>query len=240
MGDDPRLAAVAERLSPVRRIVAVTGSKGGIGKSFVAASLALAAADRHIGVGLFDLDFTSPSAHVILGVEPSAPVESFGIEPIDARGIDLMSIACFSGSAPLPLRGSDATNALLELLAITRWGDLDMLLIDMPPGLGDTALDVVRLVDRAEYLVVGGSSPVVEASVARALQLLTENGSRIIGIVDNMHRSGGGMARLAGRYGVPFLGTVPFDEAIDEALGDPELLRESVAFGAVARLLDEI
>ncbi len=238
MAEDPRLAAVDDRLRPARRIVAVTGSKGGIGKSLVAAALALAASDRGLRVGLFDLDFTSPSSHVILGTEPHAPAEEFGIEPIDAAGIRLMSVACFSGDTPAPLRGTEATNALLELLAITRWGDLDLLVIDMPPGLGDTALDVVGLIERAEFLVVGGASPVVLASVERAVRLLVEIGSPIVGLVANMHRSGDGVARLADRYGVPFLGTIPYDPDVDDALGDPERLRSTAAFRSIAALVD--
>lgn len=234
MADDPRAAAIDDRLRPASRILAVTGSKGGIGKSLMAALLALAAADRRARLGLFDLDFTSPSSHVILGVEPTAPAEEFGIEPISAGGIALMSVACFSGDTPAPLRGVDATNALLELLAVTRWGELDLLIVDMPPGLGDTALDVLRLIPRAEFLVVGGSSRVVAASVERALRLLTELGAPVVGVVDNMHRSGTVVADLAARHRVPFLGEVPFDPAVEDAIGDPDRLRATAAFRAVA------
>jgi ATP-binding protein involved in chromosome partitioning len=238
VAEDPRTAVVEERLRPVRRVIAVTGGKGGIGKSFMAASLAIAAAERGSRAGLFDLDLTSPSIHVILGVESAAPSEDFGIDPMDADGIALMSIACFSHDAPVPLRGPEMTSALLELLAITKWQDLDVLFLDMPPGLGDTALDVVRLIDRIEFLVVGGSSPVVLAGVERAVRLLSEIGSRIVGVVDNMHRSGDGVARLARRYDVPFLGTVPYDDAVDDALGNRDRLRRTEAFRAVAALLD--
>lgn len=240
MAEDPRVAAIDDRLAPADRIVAVTGSKGGIGKSVVAACLALAAADAGSRVGLFDLDFTSPTSHVILGVDPAVPAEVFGIEPVDAGGIAVMSVACFSGATPAPLRGVDATNALLELLAITRWSSLDLLVIDMPPGLGDTALDVIRFIRRAEFLVVGGSSPVVIASVERALRLLGEVGASIVGVVENMHRSGTVVAELAARYHVPFLGAVPFDTEVEAGLGDPDHLRATAAFRAVAGMAQSL
>ncbi|MDX2342228.1 MAG: P-loop NTPase, partial [Acidimicrobiia bacterium] len=142
---DPRSFAIDDRLAGVSRIVGVTGSKGGIGKSVVASTLALALADEGQRVGLFDLDFTSPSDHVVLGVERSFPNEEFGIDPHLVHGIHMMSVAFFAGDAAVPLRGEATTSALLELLAITRWGDIDVLILDMPPGLGDTSLDVIRL-----------------------------------------------------------------------------------------------
>jgi ATP-binding protein involved in chromosome partitioning len=231
---DPRTAAVSERLSGVSRVAAVAGSKGGIGKSVVATTMALALAGRGRSVGLFDLDFTSPSAHVILGTRAGFPAEEFGIEPHEAAGIRVMSVAFLLGDSPAPLRGVDATNALLELLAITNWGDLDVLVLDMPPGLGDTSLDVIRLIPRLEFVLVGTSSRLVISSVERAAALLRELRVPVAGIVENMSRSGGdGVEALAGRHGFPFLGSVPFDPALEEAVGDVGRLREGAVFGAV-------
>ena len=168
---DPRISAIEHRLAGVKRIIGVTGSKGGIGKSVVSTTLALALAGRELRVGLFDLDFTSPSDHVILGEERTFPDEEFGIDPHDVHGIGLMSVSFFTGGSATPLRGADTTDALLELLAITRWRDLDVLVLDLPPGLGDAALDVIRFIPRVEFLLLGTGSQVVIESVRRAVAL---------------------------------------------------------------------
>jgi ATP-binding protein involved in chromosome partitioning len=235
-GIDPRAAVINERLAGVDRIIGVTGSKGGIGKSVVASTTALALADRGTRVGLFDLDFASPSAHVVLGVDRSFPGEEFGIDPHVAHGIHLMSVAFFSGDTPVPWRGAAATSALLELLAITRWGDLDVLVLDMPPGLGDTTLDVIRMVPRLEFLLVGNASRVVVASVRRALRLFTELGLPLAGLLENMRRGDTGIESLAAEFAVPFRGAIPFDAGLEDALGDPALLRKTVVYQRLREL----
>jgi len=237
---DPRQVVVGDRLAGVGRIIGVTGSKGGIGKSVVAATLALSLADRGVAVGLFDLDFTSPSDHVVLGVDRSFPDEVFGIDPHRVHGIDMMSVAFFAGEVPVPMRGDAATNALLELLAITRWGDLDILILDMPPGLGDTNFDVIHLLPRLEFLLVGNGSRVVIESVRRALHLFKELKVPMVGLLENMQRSdGAAVADLAGEFDVPFLGSIPYEPDLEEALGDIDLLRASQVYTAIrAEVID--
>ena len=231
---DPRSTVIGDRLAGVRRVVAVAGSKGGIGKSVVSTSLALALAGSGRRVGLFDLDFTSPSDHLILGVEERFPAEDFGIDPHRVHGIDLMSVAFFLGEAAAPWRGEDTTSALLELLAITRWGDLDALILDMPPGLGDTTLDAIHLVPRLEFLLLGTASRVVVASVRRALDLFTEIGVPVLGLLENMRRGEAATVEdLAVRFGVPFVGALPFDPGLEDALGDVERLTGTAFFAAL-------
>ncbi len=235
---DPRSFAVDDRLAGVSRIVGVTGSKGGIGKSVVASTLALALADEGQRVGLFDLDFTSPSDHVVLGVERSFPNEEFGIDPHLVHGIHMMSVAFFAGDAAVPLRGEATTSALLELLAITRWGDLDVLILDMPPGLGDTSLDVIRLLPRLEFLLVGNGSRVVIESVRRALKLFTELEVPMIGLLENMQRGTEAATQaLAESAGVPFLGSVPYDPELEDALGNVASLRNTALYRVAQGLL---
>ena len=231
---DPREVVVDERLSGVTRIVGVTGSKGGIGKSVVASTLALALADRGVNVGLFDLDFTSPSDHVVLGIDRSFPDEEFGIDPHRVHGIEMMSVAFFAGDAPIPLRGDAATSALLELLAITRWGELDVLVLDMPPGLGDTSLDVIRLMPRLEFLLVGNGSRVVIESVRRALALFAELDVPMVGLVENMRRDqSDAVTALAAEFAVPFLGSIPYDDSLEGALGDVDRLRSTEVYRTI-------
>jgi ATP-binding protein involved in chromosome partitioning len=175
-----------------------------------------------------------------LGVQRSFPDEHFGIDPHLVHGIQMMSIAFFSGDAPVPLRGDQATSALLELLAITRWGDLDVLVLDMPPGIGDTSLDVIRLIPRLEFLLVGNGSKVVIESVQRALRLFTELAVPMVGLLENMRRGeSDAVAALAADTGVPFLGSVAFDAEIEDALGDPTMLRETAVYRGLLRVVDD-
>jgi ATP-binding protein involved in chromosome partitioning len=226
---DPRLAVVGRRLEAVDRIFPVTGGKGGIGKSLVASMLALTLARQGRPVGLLDLDLTGPCDHLILGIEQGFPAEEHGVDPPLHHGIHFMSISCFGGSRPAPLRGPDLTNAMLELLAITRWGKLDALVVDMPPGLGDIALDAVRLLPRAEYVVVTTASRVVLDTVRRTLGLLTGVGANVAGVVENMQRSASPAARnLAGEFDLPYIGALPWDDNLEPAIGNAALLNRSV------------
>jgi ATP-binding protein involved in chromosome partitioning len=144
---DPRPGLIGQRLESVGETIAVSSGKGGVGKSMVASTLALDLAEKGHSVGLLDLDFTSPATHVILGIEGLFPEEDYGIIPPLAHGFRYMSITHFALDKPAPLRGADVSDAIIELLAITLWGDLDYLIIDMPPGLGDATLDVIRFVE---------------------------------------------------------------------------------------------
>ena len=238
---DPRRGIVDERMSGVGRIVAVTGSKGGIGKSMVASLLALHLADSGRRVGLFDLDLTSPTDHVVLGASMGVPDEVFGIDPYRVEGVDLMSVAGLSRGAALPLRGIAATEALLELLAVTRWGELDVLVVDMPPGLGDTTLDVVELLPRTEFLVVADGSPVVIDSVRRAVELLVSLDKPIIGIFENMARGdAGAVERLATSARVVYLGAAGSDPRIEDAIGDAQALRATDLYRSMRGLAEHI
>jgi ATP-binding protein involved in chromosome partitioning len=234
---DPRLVAIDQRLAPVRRILCVTGGKGGIGKSSVASLLALMLTRRGLRTGLLDLDLTGPCDHVILGAGDAFPSEEFGIEPPTVHGIQFMSVAWFLRDRPVALRGADLTNALVEILAITHWAEAEVLVVDMPPGLGDTALDVARWLPRAESLVVAGSSLVVLETVRRMLGLLRGLGLPVAGVVDNMQRlASEAVPSLAEAFGVPFLGALPFDEGLEAALGDAEKLAQTELGRAVEQL----
>lgn len=238
---DPRPAVVDERLAGVRRIFPVTGGKGGVGKSVVSSLLAVVLAERGARVGLLDLDLTSPCAHLILGAGPHVPEEPFGIDPQRVDGIAFMSTSVFSGETPAPLRGADLSNALLELLAITRWGELDALVLDMPPGLTDTALDAVRLVPRAEYVAVATSSDVVLRTVRRNLALLGELGRHVAGLVENMRRGeSAAVPGLAADAAVPYLGAVPWDDGLEAALGRVDRLAETGAAAALRPVAERL
>jgi len=216
---DPRVAIIEERLKSIKKIIAVAAGKGGVGKSTVATGLALVLSEMGHNVGLFDLDFYGPSTHVILGAsEEIQPTEERGIVPPKVHGIEFMSLVFYTGKNPAPLRGPDLTNALIELLAITRWGELDFLIVDMPPGLGDTTLDAIRLLKNPNFLVVTTPSRIAYETVSKLVALLSELGIPILGVIENMRRPSD---RARASFGVRVLGELPFDEGLEDALGDP-------------------
>ncbi|MCK4321585.1 P-loop NTPase, partial [candidate division WOR-3 bacterium] len=150
---DPRLRIIDKRLKNIKTMIAISGGKGGIGKSLVASTLSLILSKLGYKVGLLDLDFCGPSTHIVLGIRGIYPKEEKGIIPPEIYGIKFMSIIYYAGDNPSPLRGIDISNAIIELLAITRWGPLDFLIIDVPPGIGDTTLDIIRLMKKTGFLI---------------------------------------------------------------------------------------
>ena len=232
---DPRPAVVARRLADIRRVLAVASGKGGVGKTTCATLAALLCARSGLRTTLFDLDFHGSSCHTVLGHSPGLPQESGGILPVStAGGLELVSIASFTGERPVPLRGPEASSALAEVLAATVWGERDLLIVDMPPGMGDLLLDMVRLAPRVEVLLVTTASRVVRAVVSRLVALLSETSVPLAGVVLNMTRDGQEAPDLG--WGMPLLGSIPFDPDLERALGDPEALVATAA----ARALDAI
>lgn len=234
---DPRLAVIERRLARVARVVPVMSSKGGVGKTLLSCLLALALSERGARVGLLDLDVTNPTAHVVLGADLGKfPEEDRGVVPPLIGGVKFMSVAYYSGENPLPLRGWEIDNVVREVLAVTIWGDLDFLVIDTPPGIGDEVLDVLSYFSKHEPLVVATPSPLTVASVRRLLKLLTEVvKGELIRVVENMARDESSViADLAKEFRVRFLGKVHFDEGIDKVVGDIDALRRSRMYGDVS------
>ena len=222
---DPRTSVINERLSRTRRIIAVSSGKGGVGKSMVATTLALALARRGCKVGLFDLDFTGPSTHIILNAGKVLPMEEKGLVPPTVQGLEYMSLVYFVGDNPTPLRGADVSNALIELLSITQWGTLDFLVIDMPPGIGDAVLDLVRLVKSIEFLIVTTPSPLAFETVKKQVNLLCELKMPVIGVIENMKMDQSNSVRVeTEKLGLKYIGGVPFDLNVEDAIGNPDKL----------------
>ena len=225
---DPRLNIIDKRLARIKRIIAVSGGKGGIGKSLTASVLALTLSRLGHRVGLLDLDLSAPSMHVILGIEGVYPKEEKGIVPPEIYGIEFMSIVYFTGDNPSPLRGIDISNAMLELLAVTRWGPLDFLILDTPPGIGDATMDVIRWLKRAEFLIMTTASKVALETVKKVIKMLTELNVPIIGVIENMKMVKSLLVKeeLKGFY-VPILGEISFDDKIEDSIGDVDKLLET-------------
>ena len=235
---DPRLSIINQRLSGINRIIAVSSGKGGVGKSMVASALALSLAKEECKVGLFDLDFTGPSTHIILGIQANVqPKEEKGLVPPIVDGFAYMSLVYFVGDNPAPLRGTDVSNALIELLSVTQWGNLDFLIIDMPPGIGDAVLDLVRLVEHLEFLIITTSSLLAFEVVKKQVALICELKMPVIGIVENMKMDNTKAVETATeKLGLMYLGAIPYDPKVEAAIGNPEKLLET----AVGKMMAQI
>jgi ATP-binding protein involved in chromosome partitioning len=236
---DPRTSVINKRLSRLSRIIAVSSGKGGVGKSMVATTLALTLARNGCKVGLFDLDFTSPSTHIILNAQNTQLKEEKGIIPPTVHGLEYMSLVYFVGDNPAPLRGADVSNALIELLSVTQWGKLDFLVIDMPPGIGDAVLDLVRLIKRIEFLIVTTPSMLAFETVKKQVSLLCELKMPIIGVIENMKMDGAKGIRVeTKKLGLKFLGEIPYDPQVEDAIGDVEKLLNTAIGKKIQQVAD--
>ena len=239
---DPRPSIVETRTRGIDRILAVTGGKGGIGKSSVAVAIAMALAESGARVGLLDLDLWGPSDHVILGV-PRPPLgEDGGLVPGTVAGLEFLSIASIVADEPVILRGEAAGSAILELLAVTVWGELDMLVVDMPPGFADVMIDAARHLPRAEHLVVTTPSALTAVTTRKTVAVLQRLRLPLLGVVVNMAKPGhetdgaGDGGADADLGAVPVLGRVALDPTYEGALGDPARLRETALYRDVGRI----
>ena len=237
---DPRKSIIDQRLGKIGRIIAVSSGKGGVGKSLVATTFALTLAQKGYNVGLFDLDFTSPSTHIILGAGGAQPIEEKGIIPPVVHGLEYMSLVFYTKDHATPLRGADVSNALIELFAITIWSNLDFLIIDMPPGIGDATLDLIRLVANIEFLIVTTSSRLAFETVKKQAVLLQDLKVSTIGILENMKMDNNGCIQAqTGELGLRFLGGISFDPTVEEAIGDKSQLLGTAFARKVAEILGE-
>ena len=239
---DPRISVIGKRLSKINRIIAVASGKGGVGKSLIASTLALNLSKKAYKVGLLDLDLYGPSSHVILGVtDYSFPEEKKGILPHDIDGIKFMSIVYFTEDKPAPLRGMDITNIIIELLSITQWGNLDFLIIDMPPGIGDETLDVIKLVKKCEFLVVTTPSKVSIFAVSKLLKILKELNLPIIGVIENMQmKSSDYIKTNLSKLNIYYLDSIKLDQNLEESIGEPKLLLKTDFMKDFEKIIEKI
>ncbi|MEL1264057.1 iron-sulfur cluster carrier protein ApbC [Pseudoxanthomonas putridarboris] len=226
--------AVQANLRPhprVRNVIAVGSGKGGVGKSTTAVNLALALAAEGARVGVLDADVYGPSIPAMLGLggRPDSP-DNKSIEPMRAFGVEAMSIGLLvDQDTPMIWRGPMATSALTQLFADTLWGDLDYLLIDLPPGTGDIQLTLAQKIPVAGAVIVTTPQDIATLDARKALKMFEKVEVPVLGIVENMavhtcsncghveHLFGeGGGQRMAEQYGVPLLGSLPLDIAIRE------------------------
>jgi len=237
---DPRVSIIEKRLAKVRAIIAITSAKGGVGKSITAATLALILSNKGNKVGLLDLDFTSPSTHIILGMKELYPREENGIIPPQINGIRYMSIVYYSKDKPAPLRGTDFTNSFLELLAITNWGEIDYLLIDMPPGIGDATLDTLRFIKKTRFLIIATPSSLTVSTVIKLIDLLKSVNAPIIGVIENMKTSKTkSIRKKVENKNTVFLGSIRYDDEIEVSIGKPKKLVSTRFSNELRKILEK-
>ncbi|MBA2627163.1 MAG: Mrp/NBP35 family ATP-binding protein, partial [Gemmatimonadales bacterium] len=205
------------------RILAVSSGKGGVGKSTVAANIAVALAEAGYRVGVMDADIYGPNMPRMFGIFEKPPVSGGKIQPLDAHGVKLMSLGfMIERDAPAIWRGPIIMKIVQQFLRDVDWGELDYFIVDMPPGTGDAQLSLVQSVHVSAALIVTTPQEVAVGDALRGAKMFERVGVPVIGIVENMSAftdpetgrrwelfSSGGGQRLADEIGVPLLGQVP-------------------------------
>jgi ATP-binding protein involved in chromosome partitioning len=230
----PRTLAAGELLPGVRNAVAVTSAKGGVGKSTVAVNLALSLAAAGARVGLLDADIYGPSLPLLLGVRQEPTLTPSGkLRPVPREGLALMSIGFVAGEeAPVIWRGPLLGQAVQQFLSQVEWGELDYLLLDLPPGTGDIPLTLSQTVELSGTVVVTTPQEVALQDVERGIAMFRKVEVETLGLIENMsyylcphcqarHEifGHGGGREAAAKLGIEFFGELPLEAAI-RAAGD--------------------
>jgi ATP-binding protein involved in chromosome partitioning len=251
-GVSPRTKGVS--LDRSTRVIAVASGKGGVGKSTLTANLSAAFAGMGHRTGVLDADVYGHSIPHMLGVHQRPVVVDRMIVPPVRDDLKLMSIGFFlEDNAPVMWRGPMLHKALEQFLSDVHWGELDTLVVDMPPGTGDVSISLGQLLPRAEVLVVTTPQPAAQQVAVRAAQMAEKTNMRLIGAVENMSYlastgeelfgAGGGEA-LAREIGVPLLERIPLDPALRDAAdrGEPLVWEqpEAEVSRAIVRLAEAI
>ncbi|HEX8918782.1 MAG TPA: Mrp/NBP35 family ATP-binding protein [Chloroflexota bacterium] len=254
----PSGAKAQIELPNVKNVIAVGSGKGGVGKSTVAANLAAALAQTGASVGLLDADVYGPSVPSLMGVHEGVRAENKRLIPNEAHGVKLMSLGFLTEDAkPVVWRGPMVGQAVKQMLGDVDWGDLDYLVVDLPPGTGDAPLTLVQSLPLAGVVIVTTPQDVALGIATKALIMFRNLRVPILGIVENMSMyrcpncgheehifSHGGGQTAADAMKVPFLGEIPLDLAIRES-GDQGLpmpadqpeSEQAVVFNSIARKL---
>jgi ATP-binding protein involved in chromosome partitioning len=246
----------SEPLPGVKHIIAVASGKGGVGKSTVACNLAVGLAKLGLAVGVLDADLFGPSMPKLFGLnsKPSIAPDGKRLIPLESFGVKVMSIGfLIDEGAPVVWRGPMVVSALNQLLREVVWGELDVLVVDMPPGTGDTQLTMAQNVPLAGAVIVSTPQDLALIDARRGIAMFNQVKIPLLGVVENMsyfvcpHCGGrtdvfshGGARKEAEKLGVPFLGEVPLDIAIRANSDDGRPVIASMAESPQANALLEI
>ena len=239
----------------IQNIIAVSSGKGGVGKTTVAVNLAAALAARGLRVGLLDTDVYGPNVPVMVGVSEQPRISGQKIVPIEAHGLKVMSMGFLNpGDKPVVWRGPMLHGVVKQFLSDVEWGELDYLVVDMPPGTGDVQLSLAQLVPVQGAVVVTTPQEVAATDVRKAINMFEQVGIPLIGVVENMsyfvcdkcserHEifgSGAGAA-LARQFSTELLGRIPLgahvresgDSGVPVVVSDPQT-EQAKAFSEIA------
>jgi ATP-binding protein involved in chromosome partitioning len=229
-----------EMLPDVKNIIAVASGKGGVGKSTIAVNLAISLASCGAKVGLLDADIYGPSLPMLMGVSERPQVRNGKMVPIEKHGVKLMSLGfLIEEDAALIWRGPMVAGAVKQMLTDVEWGEIDYLVVDLPPGTGDAQLTLAQTVPLTGVVVVTTSQDMALTIASKAAVMFRKMGVPVLGVVENMSyfacpncgeetnifsRGGGDIA--AGRLGVPVLGRLPLEPqtVLDSDRGEPTVV----------------
>jgi ATP-binding protein involved in chromosome partitioning len=255
---DPAAAPSGPEQPNLGRILAISSGKGGVGKSTVAVNVAVALAQTGAKVGLMDADIYGPNVPRMFGVFEKPPVVQGRIQPLEAHGVRLMSLGFLvERDAPAIWRGPIIMKIVTQFLRDVEWGELDYLIVDLPPGTGDAQLSLVQATQVAGAVIVTTPQEVAVGDALRGAKMFERVQVPVIGVVENMSGftdpetgrrfdlfSSGGGQRLAEELGVPLLGTVPLQPRLAEQAdnGQPVLVAspESPAAQSLRRIAAEL
>jgi ATP-binding protein involved in chromosome partitioning len=240
---------MSETLPGVKHVIAVASGKGGVGKSTLSASLALSLSGMGAKVGLLDADIYGPSVPTMFGVSASPEMYMKGEKqimiPVEAKGVKLLSIGLMTARGQaIVWRGPMVSSAFRQFVQDTDWGDLDYLIIDLPPGTGDVQLSLVQNVPLTGVVIVTTPQEMALTDARRAMGMFSMEAvnKKILGVVENMSYftpedapdkkyklfgEGGGKA-LSEEYGVPFLGELPLNPALMKLIDEGHLTSDAI------------
>lgn len=250
-----------QALPGVANIIAVGSGKGGVGKTTLAVNLSIALAKLGYKVGLIDADVYGPNIPLMMGTSQQPRVlPGNQIEPITSHGVKLISIGFISpGDKPMVMRGPMLHQIIRQFLQQVEWGELDFLLVDLPPGTGDVVISLVQTVPLTGAVVVSTPSDVSLQDARKALEMFHQVNVEVLGIVENMSHftcphchheidifSKGGAERTAQQFNIPFLGSIELvpeirkggDSGMPVALAGPDSEQAAEFYAAAKKLVD--
>src|SRR5246127_1359885 len=261
MGAHGQQMTQPQSLPGVKAIIAIGSGKGGVGKTTLAVNLAIAMAKLGHKVGLVDADIYGPNVPLMMGATAQPRViEGNRIEPLTAHGVKMISVGSLTpGDKPLVMRGPMLHQIIRQFLQQVAWGELDYLIIDLPPGTGDVVISLVQTVPLTGAVVISTPSDVSLQDARKALEMFHQVNVPVLGIVENMSHftcphchqevdifSKGGAERTAKQFNVPFLGSIELDPAIREggdrglpvALAGPDSAKGAQFFAAAKQVME--
>lgn len=251
-----------QALPGIGAVVAVGSGKGGVGKTTVSVNLAIALTKLGKRVGLIDADIYGPNVPMMMGQmrQPSVTEDSM-MEPLESFGVKFISVGLISpGDKPLVMRGPMLHQIIRQFLQQVKWGELDYLIVDLPPGTGDVVISLVQTVPLTGAVVVSTGSGVALQDARKALEMFHQVNVEVLGLVENMSQmrlpsgevidvfGAGGTASTARQYNLPFLGSVDLDPSIRAggdrglpvALGGPEDAKAKAYYNIAREVMERV